>query len=115
MPLLTDSILPCSLLSKILQAFGHPAFPIDTRTFHVLSSFKSPLSSAHRMLTRLFLFPFACPVDVHRLALRWGLSKSQDVKKVESDLKVRMKARTLRDRGYVCLHTELVPASCASL
>jgi endonuclease III len=33
----------------------------------------------------------AFPVDthVHRLALRWGLSKSQqDVKKVEADLKV---------------------------
>lgn len=27
---------------------------------------------------------------MHRLALRWGLSKSQDVKKVEADLKVRL-------------------------
>jgi endonuclease III len=40
-----------------LQAFGEPAFPVDTH--------------------------------VHRLALRWGLSKSPDVKRVEAQLKAR--------------------------
>ena len=61
--------------------------------------------TASVVMTQAFGHP-ALPVDthVHRLALRWGLSKSQDVKKVEADLKALFPAESWAKVGLQMIY-----------
>ncbi len=91
-----------SLLSKILVEKYESKVP---STFEALESLPGiGHKSASVVMTQIFNKP-AFPVDthIHRLALRWGLSRGKSVQKIEKDLK-----NLFPKKNWVKLHLQMI-------